>query len=169
MNRELPDVQAGFRKGRRTTDQWQHSLNEKKQENPQKISTSVSLTMLKLLSVIHNKLWKTIQEMWIPDRLTCLLRNLYASWEILRNMYEKSVGQEATVRTGHGTTDLFQIGKGVHQGCVLSPCLFNLYAEYIMWNAGLNEAQAGIKIARRNINNLSYADEPPFWQKAKKN
>ena len=84
--------------------------------------------------------------MGIPDHLTCLLRNLYA-------------GQEATVRTGHGTTDWFQIGKGVHQGCVLSPCLFNLYAEYIMWNAGLDEAQAGIKIFWRNINNLRYADD----------
>ena len=90
--------------------------------------------------------WKILKEMGIPDHLTCLLRNLYA-------------GQEATVRTGHGTTDLFQIGKGVRQGCILSPCLFNLYAEYIMRNAGLEEAQAGIKIARRNINNLRYADD----------
>ena len=88
--------------------------------------------------------------MGIPDRLTCLLRNLYES-------------QEATVRTGHGTTDCFQIGKGVHQGCMLSPCLFNLYAEYIMRNAGLDEAQAGIKIAGRNINNLRNADDPPLW------
>ena len=92
----------------------------------------------------HNKLSKILKEMGIPDHLTCLLRNLYA-------------GQEATVRTGHGTTDWFQIEKGVHQGCILSPCLFNLYAEYIMWNAGLDEAPAGIKIARRNINNLRYA------------
>ena len=96
--------------------------------------------------VDHNKLWKILKEMGIPDHLTCLLRNLYA-------------GQEATVRTGHETTDWFQIGKGVHQGCILSPCLFNLYAEYIMRNAGLEEAQAGIKIARRNINNLRYADD----------
>ena len=96
--------------------------------------------------VDHNKLWKILQEMRIPDHLTCLLRNLYA-------------GQEATVRTGHGTTDWFQIGKGVHQGCILSPCLFNLYAEYIMWNARLEEAEAGIKIAGRNINNLRYADD----------
>ena len=94
----------------------------------------------------HNKLWKILQEMGIPDHLTCLLRNLYA-------------GQEATVRTGHGTTDWFQVGKGVRQGCILSPCLFNLYAEYIMRNAGLEETQAGIKIARRNFNNLRYADE----------
>ena len=96
--------------------------------------------------VDHNKLWKILKEMGIPDHLTCLLRNLYA-------------GQEATVRTGHGATDWFQIGKGVRQGCILSPCLFNLYAEYIMRHTGLDEAQAGIKIARRNINNLRYADD----------
>ena len=94
----------------------------------------------------HKKLWKILKEMGIPDHLTCLLRNLYA-------------GQEATVRTGNGTTDWFQIGKGVHQGCILSLCLFNLYAKYIMQNAGLDEAQAVIKIARRNINNLRYADD----------
>ena len=94
----------------------------------------------------HNKLWKTLKEMGIPDHLTCLLRNLYA-------------GQEATVRTGHGTTDWFQIGKGVCQGHILSPCLFNFYAEYIMRNSGLEEAQAVIKIAGRNINNLRYADD----------
>ena len=94
----------------------------------------------------HNKLWNILKEMGIPDHLACLLRNLYA-------------GQEETVRTGHGTTDRFQIGKGVRQGCILSPCLFNFYAEYIMRNAGLGEAQAGIKIARRNINNLRYADD----------
>ena len=96
--------------------------------------------------VDHNKLWKILKEMGIPDHLTCLLRNLYA-------------GQEATVRTGHGITDWFQIGKGVRQDCILSPCLFNLYAEYLMRNAGLNEAQAKIKVARRNINNLRYADD----------
>ena len=95
--------------------------------------------------VDHNNLWKILKGMGIPYHLTCLLRNLYP-------------GQEATVRTGHRTTDWFQIGKGVHQGCTLSPCLFNLHAEYIMRNAGLEEAQAGIKIARRNINNLRYAD-----------
>ena len=94
----------------------------------------------------HNKLWKILKEMGITDHLSCLLRNLYA-------------GQEATVRTGHGTTDWFQIGKRVHQGCILSPCLFNFYAEYIMRNARLEEAQAGIKIAGRNINNLRYADD----------
>ena len=96
--------------------------------------------------VDHNKLWKIPKEMGIPENLTCLLRNLYA-------------GQEAIIRTGHGTTDWFQIGKGVHQGCILSPCLFNLYAEYIMRNTGLDEGQAGIKITRRNINNLRYADD----------
>ena len=96
--------------------------------------------------VDHNKLWKILKEMGIPDHLTCLLRNLDA-------------GQEATVRTRHSTTNWFQIGKRVHQGCILSPCLFNLYTEYIMRNAGLEEAQAGIKIARRNINNLRYADD----------
>uniref|UniRef100_A0A4W2DIU4 RNA-directed DNA polymerase n=1 Tax=Bos indicus x Bos taurus TaxID=30522 RepID=A0A4W2DIU4_BOBOX len=95
--------------------------------------------------VDHNKLWKILKEMEIPDHLTCVLRNLYA-------------GQKATFRTGHGTTDWFQIGKGVHQGCVLSTCLFNFYAEYIMRNVGLDEAQAGIKIVRRNINNLRYAN-----------
>ena len=94
----------------------------------------------------HNKLWKILKEMGIPDNLTCLLRNLYA-------------GQEATVRTGHGTIDWFQIGKGVCQGCILSPCSFSLYAVYIMRNAGLEEAQAGIKIAGRNINNLRYSDD----------
>ena len=97
-------------------------------------------------SVGHNKLWKILQEMGIPDHLTCLLRNLYAV-------------QEETVKTGRGTTDWFQTGQGVHQGCILSPCLFNFYTEYIMRSAGLEEAQAGIKIARRNINNLRYADE----------
>ena len=100
----------------------------------------------------HNKLWKIIKEMGIPDHLTCLLRNLYAS-------------QKATVRTGHGTTDWFQIGKEACQGCILSPSLFNLYSEYLMRNAGLDEAQAGIKIARRNIN----ADDTTLWQKVKRN
>ena len=94
----------------------------------------------------HNKLWKILKEMGIQDHLTCLLRNVYE-------------GQEATVRTGHGTTDWFLIGKEIHQGCILSPCLFNFYAEYIMRNTGLDEAQAGIKIARRNSNNLRYADD----------
>ena len=101
--------------------------------------------MLKAFDCVdHNKLWRILKEMGIPDQHTCLLRHLYA-------------GQEATVRTRHGTTDWFQIGKGVHQACILSPCLFNSYAEYIMWNAGLDESQAWVEIARRNINNLKYA------------
>ena len=101
----------------------------------------------------HNKLWKILKEMGIPDHLPCLLRNLYT-------------GQEATVRTGYGKTDWFQVRKGVHQGCILSPCLFNLYAEYIMRNPGLEEAQAGIKIAGRNINNLRYADDTTLTAKS---
>ena len=116
----------------------------KKQESSRK--TSALLSTPKPLTLWITTNWKILKEMGIPDHLTCLSRNLYA-------------GQEATVRTGHGTTDWFQIGKGVPQGCILSPCLFNLYAEYIMWNARLDEAQAGIKIARRNINNLRYADD----------
>ena len=118
----------------------------KKQESSRKTSLSASLTMPKPLTVWITIYWKILKEMGIPDHLTCLLRNLYA-------------GQEATVRTGHGTTDWFQIGKGVSQGCILSPCLFNFYAEYIMRNAGLEETQAGIKIAGRNSNNLRYADD----------
>ena len=106
--------------------------------------------------VDHNKLWKILKEMGIPDHLTCLLRNL-------------SSGQEATVRTGHGTTDCFHIGNGVYQGCILSPCLFTLYAEYIMQNARLHDSQAGIKIAGRNINNLRYTDDTTLMQKAKRN
>ena len=104
----------------------------------------------------HNKLGKILKEMGIPDHLTCFIQNLYA-------------GQEVTVRTGHGTTDWVQIGKGVCQGCILSPCLFNLYAEYIMRNAGLDEGQTRIKIVGRNINNLRYADDTTLWQKAKRN
>ena len=106
--------------------------------------------------VDHHKLWKILKEMAIPDHLTCLLRNLYA-------------GQEATVRTGHGTTDWYKIGKGVQQGCILSPCLFNLHAEYIMRNTGLDEAQAGINIGGRNIKNLRYQMTPLLRQKARKN
>ena len=104
------------------------------------------LTMPNPLTVDHNKLWRILKEMWIPDHLICLLRNLYT-------------GQEAIVRTGYGTADWFQIGKGACQGCILSPCLFYLYAEHIMRNIGLEEAQAGIKIARRNIDNFRYADD----------
>ena len=146
VNRELPDTQAGFRKGRGTRDQianicW---IIEKAREFQKNICF---IDYAKAFDCVdHNKLWKILKEMGIPEHLTCLLRNLCA-------------GQEATVRTEHGTTHWFQIGKGVCQGCILSPCLFNLYAEYIMRNAGLNEALAGIKIARRNINNFSYADD----------
>ena len=106
--------------------------------------------MIKPLTVDHKKMWKILEEMGIPDHLTCLLRNLYR-------------GQEVTVRTGHGTTDWFQIGKGVRQRCILSPGLFNLYAEFIMRNARLDEAQAGIKMPGRNINNLRYADDTTLW------
>ena len=128
--------------------------SSKKQESSRKTSSSALLTMPKHLTVWITTNWKILQEMGIPDHLSCLLRNLYA-------------GQEATVRTGHGTTDWFQIGKGVHQGCVLSLCLFNLYAEYIMRNAGLDEAQAGIKIAGKNINNLRYADDTTLMAESK--
>ena len=148
MNRELPDVQAGFRKGRGTRDQIANICwIIKKAREFQKNIYFFFIDYPKPLTVwINNKRWKILQEMGIPDHLTHLLRNLYA-------------GQEATVRTRHGTIDWFQIGKGVRQCCILSPCLFNLYAEYIMMNAGLEEAQAGIKTARRNINNLRYADD----------
>ena len=117
------------------------SVESKKQESCRKTSTSALLTMQKPLTMWITTNWKILKEIGIPDHLTCLLRTL-------------NEGQEAIVRTGHGTTDWFQIGKGVHQGCILPPCLFNLYAEYIMRNTGLDEAQAGIKIAGRNINNL---------------
>ncbi|XP_055291868.1 WD repeat-containing protein 89 isoform X2 [Moschus berezovskii] len=169
VNRELPDVQAGFRKGRGTRDQianirW---IMEKAREFQKNIYFCFIDYAKAFDCGDHNKLWKILKEMGIPDHLTGLLRNLYA-------------GQEATVRTGHGTTGWFQIGKGLHQGCISSPCLFNFhaeigkgvrqgcisspclfnfYAEYIMRNAGLEEAQAGIKIAGRNINNLRYADD----------
>ena len=159
MNREVSDVQAGFRKGRGTRDQIAniHWIIKKARE----FQKNIYFCLLKMPTdafdcVDHNKLWKILKEMGIPDHLTCLFRNLYAA-------------QEATVRTGHGTTDWFQIGKGVHQGCILSWCLFNLYAEYIMRNTGLKEAEAGIKIARRNINNLRYADDTTLWQKMKRN
>ena len=145
MNWELPDVQAGFQRDRGTRDQianiyW---IIEKTREFQKNICF---IDYTKVFDCVdHNKLWKILKEMGIPDHLTCLLRNLYA-------------GQEATVRTWYGT-DWFQIRKGVCQGYILSPYLFNLYAEYIMWNARLNEAQAGIKIAGRNINNLRYTDD----------
>ena len=145
MNRELPDVQAGFRKGRGTRDQIENICwIIKKAKEFQKNTHFFFIDYAKVFDCVgHKKLWKILKEMGIPDHLTCLLRNLYA-------------GQEATVRTGHGPTDWFQIGR---QGCILSPCLFNLHTEYIMRNAGLEEAQAGIKISRRNINNPRYADD----------
>ena len=148
MNRELPDAQAGFRKGRRTRDQIAntHWIIKKEREFQKNIYFCFIDCAKAFDCVDHNKLWKILQEMGIPDHLTCPLRNLYA-------------GQEATVRTGHGTTDWFQIGKGVCQDYILSPCLFNYYAEYIMRNTQRDEAQAGINIARRNINNLRYADD----------
>ena len=148
MNCEIPDVQAGFRKGRGTREPiakifW---IIEKAGDF-QKIIYFYFIDYAKAFDCVdHNKLWKILKEMGIPDHLTCPLRNLYS-------------GQEVTFINGHGTTDWFQIGKGVRQGCILSPCFFNFYAEYIMRNAGLEEAQAEIKIARRNINSLRYADD----------
>ena len=165
VNREHPDVQAGFRKGRGTRDQIANICWI--MEKARKFQNNIYFCFIDYTKafdcVNHNKLWKILQEMGIPDHLTCPLRNLCA-------------GQEATVRTGHGAMDWFKIGKGVHQGCILSPCLFNLYAEYIMRNAGLEEAQAGIKIARkeaqagikiarRNISNFRYADDHPYGRK----
>src|SRR5574340_99480 len=148
VNCELPDVQDGFRKDRGTRDQIANICWIIKQAREfQKNIYFCFLDYAKAFDCVdHQKLQKILKEMGIPDHLTCLLRNLYA-------------GQEATVRTGHGTTDWFKLGKGVCQGCILSPCLFNFYAEYIMRNAGLEEAQAGIKIAGRNINHLRYADD----------
>ena len=148
VNYELPDVQPGFRKGRGTRDQitnicWIFKKAREFQEN----IYFCFIDYAKAFDCVdHNKLWRILHELGIPDHLTWLLRNLYA-------------GEEATVRTGHGTTDWFQIGKGVRQGCILSPCLFNFHAEYVMRNAGLEKAQARIKIAGRNINNLKYADD----------
>ena len=148
MNQELPDVQDGFRKGRGTRDQiatirW---IIEKAGEFQRNFDFCF-IDYAKYFDCVDlNKLWKILKEMGMPDHLTCLSRILYA-------------GQEATVRTGHGTTHWFQIGKGVWQGCILPPCLFNLYAEYIIRNAGLDESQAGVKFAGRNINNLRYAGD----------
>ena len=148
MNRELSDVQAGIRKGRGTRDQLANIcwIIKTAREFWKNIYFCFIDYAKAFDYVDHNKLWNFLKKMGIPDYLTCLLRNLYA-------------GQKATVRTGHGTTDWFQIGKGVCQGCILPPCLFNFYAEYIMRDAGLEEAQAGIKIAGRNINKLRYADD----------
>jgi len=156
VNQELPDVQACFRQGRGTRDQipsicW---IIEKARQFQKNIYFCFIDYAKTFDCVDHNKLWKILQEMGIPDHLTCLLRNLYA-------------GQEATVRNRHGTTDWFQIGKGVHQGCILSPCSFNFYVEYIIRNVGLDEAQAGIKIAGRNINNLRYAGDTTLMAESK--
>ena len=146
MNCELSDVQSGFRKGRGIRDQIANIVvSSKKQRSSRKTSTFALFTMPKPLTLWITTSCKILQEMGMPGHLIFLLRNLYAC-------------EEATFRTGHGTTDWFQIDKGVHQSCILSPCLFNLYAEYIMPNARLDEAQAGIKIAGRNKNNLIYAD-----------
>ena len=158
VNWELPDVQTGIRKGRGTRDQianirW---ITEKAREFQKNIYFCFIDYAKAFDCVDHNKLWKILKEMGIPDHLTCLLRNLFA-------------GQEATVRTGHRPTDWFQIGKGVRQGCILSPCLFNLYAEYIMRSAGLEEAQAGIKIAGEISISSDMQMTPPLWQKVKRN
>jgi len=156
LSRELPDVQAGFRKDRRTRDQIAniHWIIEKARDFQKNIYFSFIDYVKAFDCVGHNKLWKILKEMGIPDHLTCLLRNLYAD-------------QEATVKAGHGTMDWFQIGKRVCQGCILLPFLFNLYAEYIMRNAGLDEAQAGIKIAGRNINNLRSEDDTSLMAESK--
>ena len=156
MNGVFQDVQAGFRKGRGTRNQIANtSWIIKKAREFQKNIYFCFIDYAKAFDCVdHKKLWKILKEMGIPDHLTCLLRNLYT-------------GQESTVITGHETADWLQIGKGVHQGCILSPCLFNLYAEYIMRNAGLDEAQAGNKIAGRNINNLRYADDITLMEKSK--
>ena len=156
VNQELPDVQARFRKGKGAREQMANIcwITEKTREFQKNIYFCFIDYPKTFDCVDHNKLWNILKEMGIPDHLTCLLRNVYAV-------------QEATITTGHGTTDWFQIGKGVHQGCILSPCLFNLYAEYIMRNTVLEEAQAGIKTARRNINNLRYTTTPLLWQKVK--
>ena len=170
MNHEIPNVQAGFRKGRGTRDQILIQINicwiNKKAREFQKSIYFCFIDYAKAFDCVdHNKLWKILKEMGIPaltrpdhltwpDLLTCLLRNLYAD-------------QEATVRSRHETTDWFQIGKRVRQGCILSPWLFNLYAEYIMRNARLDEAQTGLKIAGRNINNLRYGDDTTLMAESK--
>ena len=155
VNHDLPDVQAGFRKGWETRDQIANmSQIIKKQESSRKISTSALLSMLNPLTVCISTNWKILKEIWITDHLICLWRNLYA-------------GQEATVRIVGGATNWFQIRKGVRQGHILSPCLLNLYAEYIMQNAGQDEAQAEIKTARRNINNFRYAGDTTLIAESK--
>ena len=156
MNRELPDVQAGFRKDRETKNQTANIfwIIEKAREFQKNIYFGF-IDYTKVFDCVdHNKLWKILKEMGVSDHFTCLLRNMYE-------------GQEATVRSGHGKTDWFQIGKGVRQGCILSPCLFNFYAEYIMRNSRLNGAQAGIKIVGRNNNNLQYPDDTTLMAESK--
>ena len=161
VNRELPDVQAGFRKGRGTRDQIAniHWVIKKAREFQKNIYFCFSDYVKAFDCVDHNKLWKILKDMGIPDHLTCLLRNLHE-------------GQEETVRIEHGTTEWFQIRKGVCQGCIFSPCLFNLYAEYIIRNAGLEEAQAG-KLDSRLPGEISITSDmqmtPPLWQKVKRN
>ena len=156
MNHELPEVQAGFRKGRGTRDQIANIRWIIKK--PKEFQKNIHFCFIDYTNTFGcvdcNNLWKITQEIGTSDHLTCLLRNLYA-------------GQEVTVTTGHGKTDWFQIGKGVCQGWILSPCLFNLYAELIRRNAGLSEVQAGMKIARRNINNLRYADDTTVMAESK--
>ena len=156
VNRELPDVQAGFRKVRGTRDQIAniHWIIKKARVFQKNIYFCFTDYAKAFDCVDHNQLWKILKEIGIPEHLTCLLRNLYA-------------GQEATITTGHGTTDWFKIWKGVRQGCILSPCLFNFYSEYIMRDAGLEEAQAGIKIFGRNISNLRYADDTTLMAESK--
>ena len=158
MNQEIPDVQAGFRKGRGTREQMANIywIIKKTRELQKNIYLCFIDYAKSFDCVDHNKLWKILQEMEIPDHLTCLLRNLYA-------------GQESTVRTGHGTTDWLQMGKGVCQGCILSPCLFNLYAEYLMRNTGLEEAQARIKILGEISITSDMQMTPPLWQNVKGN
>ena len=158
MNRELPDVQAGFRKGRGTRDQIANICwNVEKAREFQKNIYFCFIDYAKTFDCVdHKKLWKILKEMGIPDYLTCLLRNLFA-------------GQEATVRTGHGTTAWFQIGKGVCQGCILSPCLFNLYAEYIMRNAVFEDAQLKSRLPGEISITLDMQMIPSLWQKAKRN
>ena len=156
MNHELPDVQAGLRKGRGTRDQIasSHWINKTAREFQKNIYFCF-IDYARAFDCVDNKLWKILKEMGIPDHLTCLLRNLYA-------------GQEATVRTGHGTADWFQIGKGICQGCILSPCLFNLYAEYIMRMLGWLKHE----LESRLPGEISTSDMqmiPPLWQKAKRN
>ena len=147
MNWEIRCTSWVSKRWRKQRSNCQHPLDHQKSKKFQKNIYFCFIDYAKAFDCVdHNKLWKILKEMGIPAHLTCLLRKLYA-------------GQETTVRTGHGTADCFQIGKGVRQGCILSPCLFNFYAEYIMRNAGLDETQSGIKIAGRNINNLRYAND----------